>query len=207
MGHQSKTQILLAIAITALMVFILSETVNAETLDHNQVDKICKRYEYKDCFLVSAIVWTESSYRVQSFNEEKNGSYGLMQVQCGTAKMVGLKFGCEQLFNKNIGIRFGIKYLQLIEERLKTNKVENILAAWNAGMKWDKENGYQNVTCKNYNRFTWSGLPPVECYPGEFINQEYVWKTLRRYKYLRSKYESRISSVRPHPSEVLTGDL
>lgn len=194
--RESKLSILLAAIITVLVVLILSEVANAEVIDHKEVTEICNQYEYRDCALVSAIVKTESSYRVQAFNGEKDGSYGLMQVQCGTAKMVGLKFGCEQLFNKKVNIRFGIKYLRYIEEKLKTKDNKRVLAAWNAGMKWTKENGYENITCKNYNRFTWSGMPPVECFPGEYINEEYVWKTLRRARYLRSKEdESSIASL------------
>lgn len=187
--------VFLAMAITVLVVYILSTAAKAETLSHQEVIKICRQYSYADCDLVSAIAWTESHYKPESYNNEKNGSYGIMQVQCSTAKMTGLKYSCEQLFDKRIGIRFGIKYLQLIGDRLQTDNVKSILAAWNAGMRWSRENGYQNITCRDYNRFTWGGLSSVECFPGEYINQEYVWKTYRRYQYLRGKYESRIIGI------------
>ena len=53
-----------------------------------------------DCNLVTAIAFVESSYNPRAYNPE--GSYGVMQVQCSTAKYVGLTSPCENLFKLKI---------------------------------------------------------------------------------------------------------
>lgn len=185
MPHQSKAQILLAIAITALVVFILSEQAHSKSLSAEQINNMCKLQGYHDCALVVAIARTESSFNANEINGEKTVSYGLLQVQCGTAKMMGLKHDCTQLFDPKLNIRFAIKYLRFIEKRLKTKSTRKVVAAWNAGMRYLGKGEYDNLRCKNYNVFKWHGSPPVECFPGEFINEEYVWKVTRRTRHFR----------------------
>lgn len=158
-------------------------------------------YDYSRPLLVQAIIKKESSFNPLAFNPEKSGSYGLMQIQCDLAKdkrlESPLKYSCDQLFQAQINVRFGIQYLQLIEETLIDVNIDNILAAYNGGfdikskvcakesqtsrcLKW-KMNPRR---CKHYNVFRYEGFNAMECYPGEYINQEYVWKVKRYYSYL-----------------------
>jgi len=170
----------------------------SSTTNHQKVIKICNHYNKKeeiniDCNLISALAKSESHYQIESYHPEKTGSYGLLQIQCGTAKARGLKFGCEQLFGLMTNIRFGMFYLDWIYNKLGYMKnkglhieTQNVISAWNAGMEKVGMN-YFPLRCKNYNKFKWQDFPPVECYPGEYINEEYVWKVYRRYKYLKDK--------------------
>lgn len=182
-----------------------------------EVLKWAKSYEYSRPRLLEAIIQRESGFNPLLFNKEKSGSYGLMQIQCDTAKARGLKYSCDQLFNPKINVRFGVLYLQWVEDRLADPTIENIVAAYNAGFDlkgWKKAvNGCLEVSmwaakkpsptqemykrcqeikwhprrCKNYNVFRYDGFPPMECFPGEYINQEYVWKVTRLYYYLKNK--------------------
>ena len=174
-------------------------TAAADTLSHKDVLSICKKTcikamngkcisrGYRDCNLVSAIIKKESGYDTEAYNPEVTGSYGLMQIQCATAKRMGLKYSCEQLFNPAINIRFGILYLINLEKKLGEYVVSDVLSAYNAGLKKKIIDGYKiylPIRCKRYRKFQWHGSPQVICYPGEYINEEYVWYTRRYYDYI-----------------------
>jgi hypothetical protein len=141
------------------------------------VDHACERYEFDNCKLVHAIVHRESSYaspKVMDTNDKY--SYGPMQIQCPTARDMGLKFSCEQLhFNPLIGIRFGIKYLRHQLDRYNGD-IEDAVSAYNAGTafrcqtnRYNPENGR------------------LICYAGERVNEYYTWMVMRHYNYLKSK--------------------
>lgn len=187
---EELARLLLAVFVVLVLVagafLTIISPANAKSLTHDQIVSICKKYDYDKCDLLSAISFKESSYITTKFNPEKSGSFGLMQIQCDTAKGMGLKYGCDQLFDDHINIRFSVLYLKLIEKVLKPKTVDQIVAAWNA--HYTIKNGIaKNKRCKNYNVFVWHGAPEVECYPGEYINQEYVWKVMRRYNYLKGR--------------------
>jgi hypothetical protein len=178
----------LVMGLLNLLFIILINEAQASSVA--EVEKWCKHYEYKDCALVHALVKTESGYNPKSFMDEKSGSYGLMQIQCTTAKDLRLKsplkFGCDQLFNPQVNVRYGVMYLEMLEEKLTKPSIRDMIAAYNAGYN-TKEGASVPRRCKNYNKFNYKGFPPQECYPGEYINEEYVWKVYRRYKYLMGK--------------------
>jgi soluble lytic murein transglycosylase-like protein len=126
---------------------------------------MCKKYNATDCNAVKAIAWVESNFR-HLINKNDNGSpsFGMMQVKCIAAKDAGLKYSCKQLNDKQVAIRFGIKYL---EKKLSNHPtLEEAFASYNAG---------RVIRCKSYNA--------GRCYPREFVNHEYVYKVLRRYRY------------------------
>jgi len=94
----------------------------------------CNYYKYDNCTLVQAIVQKESGYNELSYHPEKTGSYGLMQIQCELAKRLGLKYGCYQLFNPKINIRFGILYLKSLEEKMIAPiDIKEVLSIYNGG--------------------------------------------------------------------------
>lgn len=171
-----------------LIIFSILFISVAKGTTPEEIEKYCRYYEYDKCELVQAIVKTESGFNPKAFMDEKSGSYGLMQIQCTTAKdsrlKSPLKYSCDQLFNPQINIRYGIMYLKMLEERLINPSIRNLIAAYNAGFRSD---GKAPRRCKNYNEFNYKGFPPMECYPGEYINEEYVWKVFRRYKYLAQR--------------------
>ena len=143
---------------------------------------MCNSYSEKEefkewvdnCGLMAAFAKVETHYRSHMFNPEKTGSYGLLQIQCSTARMIGLKYSCEQLFDPKINMRFGMRYIIYLRKVHNISNPRELIAAWNAGSP---------IVCKDYN--------PGKCYPGEFINQEYVWKVYRHYKYLTERNHGR----------------
>ena len=199
--------------ITLLFILGVSEVFATSP---TEIERWCKKYKYDKCELVQAIIKSESSYNPNAFVDEKSGSYGLMMVQCDTAKDPRLdsplKYSCDQLFDPQINVRFGIMYLKMIERVLLVKSPRNIIAAYNAGfdsrkrcglsngvitLTWESDDecvlgiGLQPRVCRDHNVFKYKGFPAVECYPGEFINEEYVWKVYRRYNYLVQSSQKR----------------
>lgn len=179
-SRRTKMRLLLLVMLVIMCIDAFGKTITPE-----DVESTCRAYkltkEFRDfkwpCEVVSTIAYTESRYRPLAHNREDledphDDSYGLMQVKCSTARMVGLKYGCKQLYDEKINIRFGMKYLMYLIKNKYTNvggpkDIEGLFAAWNAGTAF---------VCKEFN--------PGQCYPGEYINQGYVLTAMRHYKYL-----------------------
>lgn len=170
--------------IMILNIFFINKIMATVILEEDVLN-ICHHYKNKkefynfkdNCVIIASIVRAESSFKVESYNPEKSGSYGLMQIQCSTAKHMGLKYSCEQLFDPKINIRFGMKYLAWLRKNRKIKSVQDLIASWNAGAPY---------ICKKININISS---QVLCYPGEYINYNYVMKVFRRYRYLMKKYD------------------
>jgi soluble lytic murein transglycosylase-like protein len=113
-----------------------------------------------DCNLVTAIAFVESSYNPRAYNPE--GSYGVMQVQCSTARYIGLSSACENLFKLKTGLKFGMRYIQYLKNKYTTK--EDIIASYNAG---------RPIICRNFNA--------GHCNAGEYYNQTYVNKVIDTY--------------------------
>jgi len=205
---------LIILIVLSIMIFFPS---NCRGTTIEEIDRWCHQYQFEDCSLVKAIAKRESSLNPGAYHSEKSGSYGLMQIQCDLAKDKRLenplKYSCDQLFNAQINVRFGIQYLKLIKRSLIVPSIKNILASYNAGFdskskkctkySTDKKNkkkciqfGYHPRKCKNYNKFVYEGFPVMECFPGEYINELYVWKTYRLYRYLKFKEVADVSILR-----------
>lgn len=153
------------LVILSILLIIIS---NASAANIKFVEKMCHRYSAKNCNLVKAIVFAESSFRNITILDSNNKlSYGMGQIQCDTARMVGLKHGCEQLKNPVINMRFTIAYLNRLYDRYG---LVNGAASYNSG---------KPIICKRHNK--------GRCYPGEFFNQSYVIRVMRKYNYLSRK--------------------
>lgn len=140
----------------AAIVILAAQCAKADVVDRTVVQQICKNTGFSDCKLVNALAKYESGYKPKKFNPEKTGSMGLLQIQCGTAKMLGYK-DCNKLYDIRHNILVGVHYLRDIRARHKIKDVRTWLAAYNAGKPY---------ICKFYN--------PGFCNPGEFYNQQYV---------------------------------
>ena len=92
MNLNQVTRIVKLLAIIGLALLIFSSTAHSKVYE-KEIDKYCKYYKYDDCMLVKSIIWHETNFKEKAYNPELSGSYGLMQVQCDTAKMMGLKYG------------------------------------------------------------------------------------------------------------------
>lgn len=147
-----------------IILFSYSSIGETKNLTEKDVYKICKNKNFSNCNLIIALAKIESNFNAQSFNPEKTGSFGLLQIQCGTAKWMGHN-NCKKLYDPSYNIQVGIKYLNYLENSFNPENIKTLIAAWNAG---------KPIVCK-YNN-------PGFCKPGEFYNQAYVEKVYEVYK-------------------------
>ena len=143
----------------ALVCFIISFKCYA------YLDELCQKYEIDDCNLVKAIAWVESNHRdVVNENDSGSPSYGILQVKCIAAKSVGFKGNCDSLRKSEISSKYGVLFLKSKID--KYGKGDDDIAAYNDDKPY---------TCKRY--------IPNKCYPTEYVNQNYVNKVKRRYRF------------------------
>lgn len=183
-----QTIIYLLYVFLMLLVICFIGEAKGEILSKEEMVKICKHYKYHNCNLVAALVAKESSGRIKIKNPENSGSYGLMQIQCDTAKARGLKYNCSQLFGPKCNIRFGIKHLLYIEGKLGYFNVADVVSIYNAGWNCKKwigkrciEYTFSPPICKRKKTFRYPGFPSVKCFKGEYTNEEYVREVMRQY--------------------------
>lgn len=60
--------------------------------------------------LAHAVVAVESRYNPKAFNQ---GSYGIGQIRCGTAKGLGFTGKCTQLYDPDVNLDYAMQYLRL----------------------------------------------------------------------------------------------
>jgi hypothetical protein len=60
--------------------------------------------------LAHAVVIVESNYQPKAFNQ---GSYGIGQIRCGTARGVGFHGNCRELFKPDINLTYSFIYLRM----------------------------------------------------------------------------------------------
>ena len=176
----------LIIAFIAFVIFAIANKGGAIGSFEN-IRPICKEVKAEDCKLVKAIVKIESNFNPKAITFDNRPNYGLMQIQCPTARSVGFKGHCDELFDSRTNIKYGVKYLEWLKENLVTASYPAILSAYNAGL--DRQNKLcENNRCKYYPRYCYSfnnnyvaKARKRECFPGEFINENYVIKVLSVY--------------------------
>lgn len=144
--------------------FIIISVLFISRLSYSKTPELvirkCSKIYKGDCSLVASIAYVESRYNHKAYNPE--GSYGLMQVRCTTARMMGMKGECSQLFNIDFNLKYAIKYLENLKKRF--HKITDVIAAYNSGTP---------IICKNYNA--------GKCFAGEYYNQQYVDKVSFKY--------------------------
>lgn len=148
-----------------LLVFLIvsmAGPVHAKSQEY--VLKTCSKIYKGDCGLIASIALEESRYKPSAFNPE--GSYGLMQVKCSTARMMGFKGKCEFLFDPITNLRWAIRYVE--NQKKRFTRLTDVIAAYNSGTP---------IICKNFN--------PGKCVPGQYWNQAYVDKVLFNYMVLK----------------------
>lgn len=156
----------------SLLILLISfKTYSQEKISVEFIKKMCEKHNASNCTIIQAMSWVENRYRNVTVTDNGSLSYGPLQIKCDTARMVGLKFDCEQLRDPEVSIRFAIKYYELQLKRYNGN-IEKAVAAYNAGSA---------TICKNINR----GDKGIQCFPGEYYNQSYVLKVWRKYKFLK----------------------
>ncbi len=109
------------------------------------ISNVAQKYNV-DPNLIKAVIWRESDKdsngipMVDSYRKEPNGkeSFGLMQVLCSdkpgvtlTAESLGFTGNCENLYQPELGIEYGTKYLKQQLDRFGDYQLA--LAAYNGG--------------------------------------------------------------------------
>lgn len=96
------------------------------TLENNKPSK-------HDC-IINSIIQVESrgNPNIKTYEKKvKRHSFGLMQVQCPTAKQLGFKGNCDKLLIPEINKKYGTLYYLKQFNRYKT--IPKAIAAYNAG--------------------------------------------------------------------------
>lgn len=143
-----------------VFIFLLSLITSEAKVEIN-TSQACRTSYKGDCDLVSAIAYVESRHNPKALNSPE-GSYGLMQIRCSTARLMGFTGICSDLFNPKVNIKFAGKYIDYLSSKYTTTT--DIIAAYNSG---------KPIICKNYN--------PGKCKAGQYYNQAYVDKVFSRY--------------------------
>lgn len=146
-----------------LLLALLAMTGFTYAKTQEDVIKACLKVYKGDCGLIASIAYIESRYNPQAYNPE--GSYGVMQVKCSTARMMGFTGRCEELYNMELNIEIAGRYIDYQITRF--NRLSDVVAAYNSGTP---------IICKKYNE--------GKCWPGQYYNQAYVSKVMRVYTYL-----------------------
>lgn len=95
-------------------------------------------------------------------------SYGLFQVKCDTAKMIGFKkhWPCKWLFDHKVNTKYGLRYLKV---QIRKYGIYGGIAAYNSGKPY---------LCKNKGQ-----IKKYSCKRGQLINKEYVEKVRDAFMY------------------------
>ena len=80
-----------------------------------------KALEHKvDFIFANAIIKVESNYNPRM--RGRQGEYGLGQIKCQTAKSVGFKGYCDQLYDPETNLEYSFRYLKKALERVNGNQ-------------------------------------------------------------------------------------
>lgn len=93
--------------------------------------------------LILAIMAVESAGNPRAYRYEKHlrdASRGLMQMLCSTARKMGLRQSCDALYNPEVSIKYGAKFLRYLYDRLRDWIW--VIAAYNAGERVSRYNKY-----------------------------------------------------------------
>lgn len=121
----------------------LSSTIIRRVLAYKNIAK-----KYGDAFgvpygLILAVIAVESAGNPRAYRYERHlrdASRGLMQMLCSTARKMGLRGSCELLYNPDVSIRYGAKFLRYLHDKL--GDWLWAIAAYNAGERVSRYNRY-----------------------------------------------------------------
>ena len=77
-----------------------------------------------------AVIYTESRYKPNAIS---HGTYGLGQIKCSTAKGIGFKGQCKDLFDPTINLDYSFKYLRMALDISKGDECQ-AAALYQAGL-------------------------------------------------------------------------
>jgi len=103
------------LSIQELILLLLITPAQAGDIN-SKIDLYANQYQIPP-ILARELIQSESRYDPLAY---KKGLYGLGQIKCKTAKEIGLKGDCEQLFQIDTNLIYSMRYL-----KLALNKADN----------------------------------------------------------------------------------
>ena len=108
--------------------------------------------------LIGAIIWTESRNNAQAIGDG-GASFGLMQIQCRTARDMEFQGSCSELQTPPRSVFYGSKYLK---SRIDKYGLENGVLSYNTGSPTRKgqlfdPNNYRYKVFSAYKKFQQEG--------------------------------------------------
>ena len=100
--------------------------------------------------IIAAVIEVESGGRANSTGTV--GEIGLMQIKCDTAKQMGYVGDCQKLYNPDLNILYGAKYLAWQSKRYGGN-LRMIFSAYNAGTATSSNPTYVGKAMSAYQRY------------------------------------------------------
>jgi len=141
----------------------LSSICRGEVVKDCDLIRQAKSYGAINPQLVLAISQVESSGNSKVISRQGRGvHYGLMQLQLGTARMLGFRGHPKNLLQWELNLKYGVSYLN--EKLKKHQSKEAASAAYNAGSVFICKKGKNG------------------CKIGRFVNQGYVERVMAQYK-------------------------
>ena len=183
MNKKKKIKLVITIVLIIVLLIAMSKIIIKNVFKIDYIDLIEKyATEYNvDPLLILSIIKAESNFK-QNVVSHQN-AIGLMQIMEDTAKELAekeeMEYTDETLFNPEVNIKLGTKYIAELLEKYNGN-YELAVAAYNAGFgnvtKWI-ESGVLNEDGSN-----------IEKIPFKETNN-YVRKIIRNYKIYEKLYE------------------
>jgi hypothetical protein len=116
------------------------------------VEYTCLKVGVIDCGWVHALAQVESRSNLQqkvTVDSNGVGHYGMMQIQCATARAMGMVGPCTQLLDPMVALQYSVSYYQYQLDRYHGN-VERAVSAYNAGTATTKNQQYVQLVRSNY---------------------------------------------------------
>ena len=136
----------------------------APILSVSDVLRYAQALDFHDPKLLVAIATIESDLQPSVVSSGKGDHhYGLMQIGFRTAKGVGFRGKAQELYNWKTNMKYASKYLSVLLYEYNYHRASAV-AAYNAGKVY---------ICKS------------KCPKGEYVNQDYVDKVLKKYAELQ----------------------
>ena len=191
MKFNSKIKRFLIFFLIIIIIFLLIDDISLRIgrifypLEYEEIIiENSKNYQV-DPYLVAAIIFAESRFSPEVTSHK--GARGLMQLMPDTALWLAQRYKDEeitpeQLFDPQLNIKYGVRYLAFLYDRFDNNTVK-VLAAYNAGhgkvsrwlrdKRWDGE--LENILMVPY-----------------YETRIYVQRVLRAYEHYQRFYDLKV---------------
>jgi len=164
---------------------MLPQIFKKEEIYNDLIINAGKKYGVEPA-LIKAIITIESSFDEKSYRYEphrNDASYGLIQILYATAKNLGFKGKPTDLYNPQVNIEYGTKFLKVLLNQYKN--LEDVIASYNMGYPRPASKTTEIIK-KIY------GQPQPDW---KYANQPYVDRGLAYYYYYKAKFNNDIAKA------------